>query len=108
MVSVNSESIAGTYSPHFWNSELVMVIGALIVICILVFTISRRWRKHQDPKVQEYLKKNDISASDIENRKTIEKFLDVYDSFEDEDEVEIFRAKNIGSVASVSDERYAI
>lgn len=106
MVSVNSESIAGTYSPM--NSELVIVLAASMVITIFVFTIIRRWRKHQNPKVEEYLKNYDISASDIENRRTSENFLNGYDSDEDEDEDEIFNVKNSTRVASVDDERFTI
>lgn len=109
MVSGNSESIAGINSPQFsLNSELVMVLGASLVISILVITLTRRLRKHQNPKVEEYLKKSDISASDIENQVTIRQFLDGYDSYEDEDEIEIFVAENVKSVVCVGDERFII
>lgn len=109
MVSANSDSIAATNSSFIQlNSELAVVLGASIVISIFVFILTRRWRKHQNPKVEEYLKKSDIAASDIENRITIEKFLNGYDSYEDDDEDEIFTAKNVKCVASVSEERFTI
>ncbi len=111
MVSVNPESVAATNSPHFHlNSEIAIILLASMALSILVFIITSRWRKHKNPKVEEYLKKSDISASDTENRTTIQTFLDGYDSYED-DEEEVFNANNVANtenVLIVSGERFTI
>lgn len=98
MVSVDvaaSESVAGSYSSHsLLSSGLVVVLGSSMVITMLIVIMKRRWGKHQNAKVEEYLKKSDFPSSDFENRITIEKFLNGYESSEDDDEEEVFNVKN--------------